>query len=793
MSVFQDLRYALRSLRAHPGFTAAAVATLTLGIGVNTTIFSIVNAVLLRSLPYRDADSLVLLWTTDPQARQLERPSGFLTVKDWQQQTTTLEELTVFRSEPVVWAKEPDPESLEACFVAPGFFTQLGVWPAVGRTFTSAEAERGERLVILSHALWQRHFNGSPDAIGKTMRIDGKPAQVIGVLPDGFRPLSSGTQLWMPYSAVAYFQETSISRSGKFGWDVLARLRPGVRIENAQTEMNGIVSRLAQAYPADYRGGVRVVSLHEQVTGPVRLPMQLLFAAVIAVLLIACTNLGNLVLARGAGRAREISVRAALGAGRGRLISQFLTESLTLSLLAGVLGLLFAETGLQAVLTFAPKSIPRLNEVTLDSRAVLFTLAVSIVSAILFGLAPAFRMASTGLATGTRIAGGGRPARRMRDLLVVAEFALAMILLAGAGLLVRSMIAVVGVDPGYRASGVLTVALHPVGIADDAARFAQLAERLEALPGIQAVGGISRYFQANLQRAPVTVEGHPPAPPSQWDDINYDVIAGHYLQALGVPLLRGRYFGPQDGPDSPKVVMVNDAFVRKFLPDEDPVGKRFRRGGDPTWYTIVGVMGDMRRQTLSKAPIAEALWPHSQRSWGMGLVVRTAGDPLALAPTVREAIHAQDPTAVITGITTLDRQLDDQIAQRRFQTRLLGLFAALALVLAAIGIYGLMHYAVTERTQELGIRVALGALPRDVFGLVLGHAARLALIGITLGVIGALWVTRALSTLLYSVSAHDPVTYTGVAILLAGIAAAASAMPAWLATRADPLTALRHE
>jgi len=651
MPVFQDLRYALRSLRTHPGFTTAAVMTLALGIAVNTIIFSFVNSVLLRSLPYPDADRLALLWTTAPNQSRSERPTGFLTVKDWEQQARSLSELLIFRDEPVVLAEPPEPESLEASFVSPGLFATLGVQPLLGRTFTPGESERGERLVVLSHELWQRRFGGSSDAIGKPMRIDGKPAQVIGVLPAGFRPLNPGTQLWMPYSAVTYFEETSTSRSGKFGWNVLAKLRPGIHLENVGTEMNGIVSRLAQSYPADYAGaGVRVVSLHEQITGPVRLPMQLLFAAVVAVLLIACTNLGNLVLARGAGRVREISIRTALGAGRGRLVSQFLTESLVLSMWAGILGLVLADAGLRIVLAFAPKSIPRLDEVALDARAVLFTGIVSFVSAILFGLAPAMRLASGGLASGSRVSGGGRPARRTRDLLVVTEFALAMILLAGAGLLVRSMIGILGVDPGYQTSSILTVGLHPAGIADDAARFAQLVERLETLPGIQAAGGISRYFQANLQRAPILIEGRPAPAESQWQDVNYDVIAGHYLQALGVPLLRGRYFQPRDSSDSPKVVMVNDAFVKQFLGGEEPIGKRFRRGGDPAWYTIVGVIGDMRRQTLTKAPVPEVLWPHSQRPWGMGLVVRAPGDPLALAATVRQTILAQDPAAVITGI-----------------------------------------------------------------------------------------------------------------------------------------------
>jgi predicted permease len=536
--------------------------------------------------------------------------------------------------------------------------------------------------------------------------------------------------------------------------------------------------------------------LLDQVTQHIRLALTLMQVAVGLVLLIACMNLGNLMMARAAGREREMAVRASLGASRWQLARQLLTESALLSAMAAGVGFGLAAMGLKTLLALAPASVPRLNEISLDWRALMFTVACSLGAAVLFGLAPALRLSSTAMVPAQRSAGGTRTTRRFRNTLVTAEYAVAIVLLAGTGLLVRSLTAVLRVDPGFHSSGVLTVELHSPAGNDplDPPRFQEMVQALEAIPGVEAAGGISRYFQANVQvGGEVSIVGRPPVGPSHQTPVNYDVIAGDYLKAIGVPLLRGRYFGPQDGPDAPKAAMVNAAFLRAFLPDGDPIGQMFRRAGDSTPYTIVGVFGDMRRQEITREPIPEVLWPHTQRPWGMSLAVRAFGDAMAMAGAVRNTISRVNRGAVVTSVSTFDRKMDERIAQRRFQTWLLGLFAGLAVLLAAIGIYGLMHYSVAERRQEIGVRIALGARPLDVFGLVLKEAARLAAAGMAIGLVTALWLTRLVASMLYGVSAHDPATYAGALLLLGVAALAASAVPARRAVACDPLPALRGE
>lgn len=796
MSLVQDLRFGWRALRRNPGFALTAIATLALGIAVNTTIFGVVNGVLLRPLPYRNAERLALLWTTNPQQNAFERETGLLNVQDWRV-ARSFEAMAWFRDEPVVLREEPEPEPMEAAFVSPDFFGLVGARPALGRFFTEEEAERGDCLAVLSYGLWQRRFGGSRDVLGRVLQIETRRATIVGVLPADFRSLAQATQVWMPHTSASFFADLRTSRTPKFGWNVIARLRRGVNVAQAQAEMNGIAEHLAAAWPITNRdSGIRVVSLLDQVTQRIRLALTLLQVAVGLVLLIACMNLGNLMMARAAGREREMAVRASLGAGRWQLARQLLTESVLLSAMAAGVGFGLAAIGLKTLLAFAPASVPRLNEISLDWRTLAFTVACSLGAAVLFGLAPALRLSNTAMLPAQRSAGGPRATRRFRNTLVTAEYAVAIVLLTGTGLLVRSLAAILRVDPGFNSSRVLTVELHsPAGNdPQDPPRFQELVRALEAIPGVEAAGGISRYFQANVQvGGQVSIVGRPYVDASHQTSVNYDVIAGDYLRAIGVPLLHGRYFGPPDGPDAPKTAMVNAAFVHAFLPDGDPIGQMFRRAGDPTPYTIVGVFGDMRRQEITREPIPEVLWPHTQRPWGMSLAVRTLGDAMAMAGAVRSTIRRVNRGTVVTSVSTLDRKMDERIAQRRFQTWLLGLFAGLAVLLAAIGIYGLMHYSVTERRQEIGVRVALGARPVDVFRLVLNEAARLAATGMVIGLATAQWLTHLVASMLYGVSAHDPATYAGALLLLGVAALAASAVPARRAVACDPLPALRGE
>ncbi len=796
MSLFQDLRFGWRALRRNPAFAITAVATLALGIAVNTTIFGVVSGVLLRPLPYRNAGRLALLWTTHPQQNLFEQPTGLLNVQDWRA-ARSFEAMAWFRDEPVVLREDPEPEPMQAAFVSPNFFEIVGTRPALGGFFTAQETERGDCLAVLSYGLWQRRFGGSRKVLGRVLQIETRRATIVGVLAADFRPLAQATQVWMPHTSASFFADTRTLRVPKFGWNVIARLRHGVTVAQAQAEMNGIAGRLAAAWPRTNRNsGIRVISLLDQVTQNIGQALTLLQAAVGLVLVIACMNLGNLMMARAAGREREMAVRASLGASRRQLVGQLLTESALLSAIAAGMGFGAAAMGLKTLLAWAPPSVPRLNEISLDWRVLAFAVACSLGAAVLFGLAPALRLSGTAMVPAQRSAGGTRATRRFRNTLVTAEYAVAIVLLTGTGLLVRSLAAVLRVDPGFKSSGVLTVELHSPAGNDpaDPARFQELVQALEAIPGVEAAGGISRYFQANVQLGEVSIVGQPRVDASRQTAVNYDVIAGDYLKAIGVPLLHGRYFGAQDdGPAALPVAMVNAAFVHAFLPEGDPVGQVFRRGGDSTPYTIVGVFGDMRRLEITREPIPEVLWPHAQRPWGMSLAVRTFGDAAAIAGAVKSTIRRVNRGAVITSVSTLDRKMDERIAQRRFQTWLLGLFAGLAVLLAAMGIYGLLHYSVAERRQEIGVRIALGAGPLDVFGLVLREAARLAAVGMVIGLAAALWLTRLVASMLYGVSAHDPTTYAGALLLLGVAALAASVVPARRAVACDPLPALRGE
>lgn len=782
--MIEDIRYALRTFRRSPGFVLAAGLTLALGIGANTAIFSVVEAVLLRPLPYPDPDRLALVWTVDRKAKLNEMVTGHANIEDWRRQSRSFSEMAFFSTAVTVFSGTAgEPEKFECAWASPDFFHVLGVAPLLGRVFTPGEAERGEAAVVISHALWQRRFGGRPDVLGQDI---GETRRVVGVMPAGFPAPAMKTDLWLPNTLHPYWKDLRTWRYTKFGWRVIGRLRPGVTVEQAQAEMNTISTQLARVHaePGEDQG-VSVVSLHDWVTGRSRRGLAIVFGAVVLVLLIACANVANLVLARGAARERELYIRSAIGAGRGRLMRQLITESVVLGVLAGVVGLWLAKLGIAWILRNGPADLPRLDQAGLSLAVLRFSLLASILTGALFGLAPALKLTRRSLKPG-----------RTAGALVVAQVALATTLVAGAGLLVRSLFAVEAVDPGFRADKVLAIDVElPTSNEDRRVSFyRQAIERVQSVPGVHAAGAVSRFFQGERASGTFEIEGRPLS--GVREPRIEEVVAGDYFQALGVPLLRGRFFSNADGPDfAHPAVIINDTLARRWFPGQDPVGKRFRRPGDDTgrWYTIVGVVGDMRLQGPEKAPISAVYFPHIQRRWALGTIFVRVDGAAEVAGAVRSALRGADPSLVIASVTPLEQKLSDRLAPRRFQTWLLGLFSAAALVLAAVGIFGLLHFAVTRRRREIGIRMALGAQAGDVRALVMRQGLLLTACGVAAGAMAALCLARGVESLLYGVTSWDPLTFGGVAALLLAVAAAASFLPAWRATKVDPMVALRHE
>jgi predicted permease len=801
--LLQDLRYAARTLRKNPGFTAVAAMTLALGIGANTAIFSVVEAVLLRPLPYKDPGRLVLV----------ADPTTYTDFEAWKSQARSFEDLAVYyrnigRSR-VTLTGSDEPEAVQGGFVSANFFPLMGVSPLIGRWLTSDEETRRERVVVLSHGLWSRRFGASPEAIGEFLQIEGANWRVIGVMPPTFQFPASNVQFWAPVTANRAWGEVipldpNYSRYAYARWDAVARLKPGATIEQAQTEISAINARLEQSSPEWYRARrINLIPLRINLSGNTRLAFYVLFGAVSFVLLIACTNVANLVLARGAAREREVAIRTTLGAARGRLIRQLFTESAVLAAFSGCLGLVLAIFGIRALVAFAPPDIPRLDQAGLDAGVLAFTLAASLFAAILFGLAPAFRISRSdpneSLKSGGR---GSSGATRTRNLLVVAEFALSVVLLTGAGLLVRSFLAVQSVDPGFRPEHVLTMRITmPAGTS--AARSIALdeltMERIRSIPGIQAAGAINGLLVRNPGSFGLrSVDGKAPESQAQWTPLDWTTIRGDYIQAMGSQLLRGRFFSDRDGKGTPLVAIVDEAMARRYWPGEDPIGKRFKgfdaRGRNDEWLGVIGMVRDMRRHGREHEPAAHIYqWYKQSDQTTPDLVVRTTADPRALAATLRQVVRGLDGTAILSPVTTLEQQLAEQLSPRRFQTGLLGLFSLIALVLASVGIYGVMHYSVTQRTHEIGIRMALGARPGDVLRMVIRQGLTLALAGLAVGLAGAGWLTQVLSNFLYGVTPADPPTFVTVSFLLTAVAALASSIPAWRAARVDPLLALRHD
>jgi len=706
-----------------------------------------------------------------------------------------------------------EPEVVQGGFVSADFFPLMGMAPQTGRFFTLEEEKQRDRVVILSHGLWNRRFGGAPDVIGRKLQIDGADFQVIGVMPATFQFPAHDTQFWASITTNRYWLDRpALDKTHVRGfyarWNVVARLKPDVSLQKAQAEMNILANRLEQNDPDLNKGhGVNTLPLRVELNGNTSLALFMLLAASSFVLLIACVNVANLILARGISREREIAIRAALGAGRVRLIRQLFTESVMLSMLSGCFGLYLAAVGVPAIIALAPTDIPRLEESGLDSMVLAFTLGIALLAAIICGLVPAWKISRSNpgkpLNSGGRSQSGAVAFGRARGLLVIAEFALSVILLAGAGLLIRSLLAIQAVDTGFEPEHALTMRITLPADTQATRRKAFLdsvVERLRALPGVRAAGAIDGLFQlggvSNLSLR--SVEGRAVEPHDQWTALTWKTISGEYLQAMGAPLLRGRFFSDEDGPNSPLVALINESMARRYWPNEDPIGKRFKgqdkRGRNDDWLTVIGVVGDMRSHGLERQPTPYVFeWSGQSGETPSDLVVRTTGDPARFATTLRSAVRSLDQTAILSKVTTMEEQLSKQTAPRRFETSLLTLFSIIALALASTGVYGVMRYMVVQRTHEIGIRMALGAQIRDVLRLIAGEGVKLALAGSLIGLGGAWALTRLMKNLLFNVSATDPLTFIVTPLLLMVIALLACWIPAWQATKVDPLVAIRNE
>ncbi len=799
----QDLRYGARMLLKNPGFTLIAVLTLALGIGANTAIFSVVNGVLLRPLPYFDADRVVTLWQRNNQSGAKENGASPANFFDWQSRSQAFAEMAAAEPYSLNLTGQDEPEAFRAWLVTAGFFQILGAGALHGRTFAQEEYKAGnERVVIISYGLWQRRFGADPNLIGRTLRLNGQQYTVLGVMPPEFQ-FPTGREMWAP--RIATERDQVIRGSGYL--PVIGRLKPGVTLAQAQEEMDGIAARLTAEYPqANAERGVMVVPLPEQLTGRVRPALLVLLGAVGMLLLIACANVASLLLARAAEREREFAVRAALGAARGRLARQLLTESLLLAQLGGLLGILLAGWASSAILSLSPGDLPRVGEVRIDGRVLAFALGVSALTALIFGLAPALRFSRPDLNRSLKEGGRGTTGlarHRLRQALVVSEVALALVLLVGAGLLLRSFARLLQVNPGFSTDRALALEVHIFGVARTpelkAAFIEQTLDRIAALSGVQAAGAVSAlpfHDNAISPNTAFTIEGRPLPLPGQEPTAYLTVATADYFNTLGIPLRRGRFFSRFDRRDAPPVALVNETMARRYWPGEDPVGRKVsaRLFGQVIACEIAGVVGDVRHTGLDSDPRPELFLPHLQNAYGsMTYVVRTAGDPLALLPAVKKEIWAVNKNLPFTSTATVEQLVSRTLDERRFTLLLLGSFAALALLLAAVGLYGLISFTTRQRTHEIGVRMALGARARDITRLVVREGLQLALPGVAIGVAGAWALTRFLSGLLFGVSATDPVTFAALSTLLLVVALLACYIPARRAAKVDPMFALRCE
>jgi putative ABC transport system permease protein len=810
-ALFNDLRYGFRSLLKHPGFTAIAVITLALGIGANTAMFSVVNAVLLRPLPYHDPSRLVTLWEQSPERDMYEMPVSFANLRDWVDQNHSFDQISAYTFTNLNLTGIGEPARLSVVRTSANLFPLIGAAPQLGRRFLPEEDKEGaNRVVILSHAFWQSRFGSDAGIIGKSLTLDNHSYTVAGVMaanfqfPVGFgylgKVLNDPIDLYVPLAASG-----SELRRGNYSFFAIGRLKPGVTIDQARAEMTTIEGRLEQQYPDGNTGiGISLVPTQEQTVKVIRPALLVLFGAVAFLLLIACANIANLLLTRAASRNKEIAIRIALGASRMRVLRLLLAESLMLSFGGGCLGLLFALWGTAALRGLEPDNLPRLNEVGLDVRVFGFTLAISLGTGIIFGLLPGIQAAKTdlnkALKEGARNSLESAAGKRTRGVLVSVEVALSLVLLVGAGLMIKSFFHLQQMNLGFNPENVLALSLSlpDASYAEDRQRtafFQELLPRLESVAGVQSVGATTALpLTISVSGSDFRIEGQPEPEPGQEMIINTSSVSSNYFKTLGVPFLKGRDFSDRDKSDMPKVAIINHNLASVYFPNEDPLGKRITFDDGESWSSIVGIVGDVKRLGLDSSAQPEVYFSYLQvAAPRMSVVVRTAGNPLSLAAVVKSQIQTIDKDLPVDEAQTMQTLLAESHSGRRFNMLLLSVFAVVALVLAIVGIYGVMSYTVAQRTHEIGIRMAIGAQSRNVFQMVIGQGMMLAMIGVVVGLVASFGLTRLMTTMLFGVEPTDPATFVVISMLLTVVALAACYVPGRRAVKVDPLVALRNE
>jgi predicted permease len=826
-ALLQDARYAVRSLLATRGLTAAAILSLALGIGANTSIFSVASALLLQPLPYSDPDRLVILWNRSPGLGIAEDWFSTAQYFDIKRSNQSFDQVALALGTHMTLTGGGEPERVGMIRVSASLLPLLGAKPELGRLFAPEDDEGGPssaRTVILHHGTWLRRFGGDPAALGRSIILNDQNYEIVGIMPRTFTlPREVMNTLGGAEEAEVLIPlqlgPGAAQRRNGEDFNIMARLRPGATVAQAQSEMDALTARLRREHPDFYppNGGLTfsVVPLKQQVVGDVTRPLFILLASVGFVLLIACANVANLLMSRALARQKEIAIRSALGASRGRIMRQLLTESVLLAVAGGALGLLLALFGIEAIHALGTRSVPRLQQIRIDGLVLAFTFIVSVASGLLFGLAPALRLGRTELQTSLKEGGRGASGAQaiwgrsggMRRLLVAGELALCLMVLIAAGLLVRSFAQIQQVEPGFSPAGVLTFQVSLVGrkYAESTRvheTYRAMWDRLGQLPDVTAAGGITALPLSQMFAwGPITVEGRPVTPDEKFINVDQRTVGGGYFEAMQIPLVRGRSFTDQDTRDTPPVVVIDERMAEQLWPGQDAVGKRIRTGGfdvtaDAPWMTVIGVTGRVKQYTLDgeEPRIAMYHWHRQRPSRALNVVVRTAtADPAALAPAARAVIKALDPDLPIYNVKTMEARVDESLARRRFAMTLLTLFAAVAFGLAAIGTYGVMAYLVSQGTREIGIRMALGATPEQVAGLVVRGGMTLAAIGIGAGLAGALLLTRFMEGLLFGVAANDPATFAVIVGLLALMALAATYVPARRAARIDPLISLRAD